>query len=167
MSYLADLFKASERVFAGNRNFAPWTLAINAATAPTVKTTTAINYTIQGQAYVKAILAAVALVAPALVPFYVQPVSTTVYYVLTVNAAGLVQCYMSNFAGRRFLLNGMPVKGDGSYADGIPNTEFVFGGIKVVTNGATTFTPATTALDAAGLTVTFQDFNGAVPVALF
>ena len=167
MTYLADIFKASERAFAGNRNFAPWTVAINAAAAPTVKTTTAINYTVLGQAYVKAILAAQVLAAPPLVPFYVQPVSTTVYYILTVNAAGLVQCYQSNFAGRRFLLNGMPVKGDGSYTDGIPVTEFVFGCIKVVTNGATTFTPATTALDAAGLTVTYQDFNGAVPIALF
>lgn len=166
MSYLADYYSVASRALLGNRETVPYVLAINAAAAATVKTTTAINYTINGAPFTKAILAAQVLAAPLLVPFYVQPVSTTVYFILTVNAAGVVQTYQSNFAGRRFLLNGMPVKGDGSYADGIPGTEYVFGVIKVITNGATTFTPATTALDAAGLTVTFTDLFGAVPVAL-
>lgn len=166
MTYLADYYSVASRALLGNRETVPYVLAINAAAAATVKTTTAINYTINGAPFTKAILAAQVLAAPPLVPFYVQPVSTTVYFILTVNAAGLVQTYQSNFAGRRFLLNGMPVKGDGSYADGIPGTEYVFGVIKIVTNGATTFTPATTALDAAGLTVTFFDLFGAVPVAL-
>lgn len=166
MTYLADTYTVASRAMLGNRETVPYVLAINIAAAPTVKTTNAINYTINGAPFTKAVLAAQVLAAPPLVPFYVQPVSTTVYFILTVNAAGLVQTYQSNFAGRRFLLNGMPVKGDGSYADGIPGTEYVFGLIKVITNNTTTFTPATTALDTVGLTVTFVDLFGAVPVAL-
>jgi hypothetical protein len=157
MSKLEDTSQLFERHLFGNVTMGKAVLAINAASAATVRTTNAITFTNNGILLTKAILAAQALaVRSGGTPFYVQPISTTVYYVLALDAAGTVVTIQGDFAGR--IPPGSVAVSDGS----VPNTPedlTPFGLIKVVTNGATTFTPATTALDAAGLTVTFYDIS--------
>ncbi|TXH15301.1 MAG: hypothetical protein E6R03_07405 [Hyphomicrobiaceae bacterium] len=140
-------------------------LAINAASAATVKTTSAMTLVIGGVMYTKAALAAQVLtnaVGPAGLGVYVQPVSTTVYYTIGVNAAGTVKVYQGSYLNQPL---GAPTPG--VYGDGlVPDVETGYaaiGGIKIVTNGATTFTLGTTALDAAGVTATYADFCGPLP----
>lgn len=133
-------------------------LAINGAGAATVKTTNAINYAIDGIAYSKAALAAQALaVIPGAAAFSVQPVSTTVYYVLAVNNAGAIGVVQGTYVGQSLAVPGVG-QGDGIVPD-VPLGWVPFGLIKITTNSSTTFTPATTALDAAGLTVSFYDLQ--------
>lgn len=87
--------------------------------------------------------------------FYTQPASTTVYYVLTVNAAQTVTVVQGTY-------DGQPIANSSGYAEGDGNVPAIpaglapFGMIKVVT-GATTFVPATTEFDAANVTSTFYD----------
>lgn len=139
-------------------------LAINAASAATLKTTNALVYSIAGIMYTKAALAAQVLTAPSGTPFYVQPANTTVYYVVTLDASGTVVTYQSDYAGK--LVNSAPnvgmvnaqavgVVGGGNLPD-LPDTVCPIGIVKVVT-GAVTFTPATTAFDAASVTSTYFD----------
>lgn len=149
-------------------------LAINTGGAATVKTTNAIGYTIDGRPYTKAALSAVALAVnttlQAKITFStalaVQPVSTTVYYILVINAAGTVSCLQGTYSGQTFTGANIPL-GDGSMPDPDDPAYCIIGGIKIVTNSSTTFTPGTTALDAAGLTVTFVDLGGVLPVTAF
>lgn len=145
-------------------------LAINAASAATVKTTNAIVYSIAGVLYSKAALSAQAITArhasdPEQVS-YVQPVSTTVYYVLSLDSAGNVTMKQGDYDGRvppNHLGNSVVGK---SVIPDVPDTWGVtpFGVIKIVTNGSTTFTVGTTALDAAGVTATYYDI-AVLPVA--
>jgi hypothetical protein len=143
------------------------TLAINGAGAATIKTTGSTTYTSDGVLLTKAALAAQVLTPDATVQtrvsgqagYYVQPVSSTVYYVVGLDAAGNVRVIQGLYAG--YVGPGPnPVIGDAANNSGVPEdigTYTPIGIIKVVTNGATTFTPATTLLDAAGLTVTYTD----------
>lgn len=89
-------------------------------------------------------------------PYTAQGVSQTVYYTVGVDVNG-------NFGVAQGEPNG-PVTspiGIGGYGSGnvpdLPRGWCPFGLIKVVTNGTTTFTPGTTALNAAGVTSTFYD----------
>jgi hypothetical protein len=176
MSDLFDIMNQGGRTAHGNFNLNKAVLAINGAGAATVKTTNALSYVIDGVQYSasalaaksiavthdwqgKAVAAANAATATA-VPAYVQPVSTTAYYLLCVNAAGTIAVVQGSYAGQAI-----------SYAPGDPSKVLVgtgntpvepagytaFGLIKVVTNGSATFTPGTTLLDAAGLTVSYFD----------
>lgn len=175
MSKLSDLTSAAARIL-GNMNLSQKAvLAINAASAATVKTTGALVFLVDGIQYTKAALSAQVLSALAaadfvastsqaalnylqpsgLTGFYVQPASTTVYYVLCVNNAGTVKVVQGTYDGQQ-LLAGLSAPGK-SWVPDIPETWTPIGLIKIVTNSSTTFTPATTALDAAGLTVTFTD----------
>lgn len=146
-------------------------LAINAASAATVRTTNAIVYTIDGIIYNRVALAAQALTAFDQKPFYVQPANTTVYYTLALDAAGNVRVMQGDFAGRQTFVNGIEVRGDGNVPDvpdfSVASTDAAgnqtlatqwcpFGIIRIAT-GAATFTPGTTALDAAGITATYFD----------
>lgn len=143
------------------------TLAINAASAATFKTTGTTTYTVDGVLYTKAALSAQAFSADATVQarvsgqsgFYVQPVSSTVYYVVVLDAAGTVKVIQGIYNG--YTGPGPnPIVGDAGMNFGVPEDIGDYsplGIIKVTTNGATTFTPGTTALDAAGLTVTYTD----------
>lgn len=142
-------------------------LAINAASAATVKTTNALVFSIGGIAYTKAALAAQVLtnaVGPAGTGVYVQPISTTVYYTIAVNAAGTIKVYQGSYTGQ---VLGAPTPG--VYGDGlVPDIETGYapvGGIKIVTNASATFTLGTTALDAAGVTATYADFTGPLPAS--
>lgn len=174
---LSDVSSAVVRALLGYANLGKSILAINAAGAATVKTTNALSYTADGLLYSKAALAAQSIAvthgvaaggdAIANVGGYVQPVNTTVYYVLAVNAAGTLAVVQGAYDGQIPTLD--PTKGIGSLAavgtsasgnGNVPNPPdgyTAFGLIKVVTNGATTFTAGTTLLDAAGIAVTFFD----------
>lgn len=143
-------------------------LAINAAGAATVKTTAALNYSVDGVLYSKAILAAQAITVThradgkpvtTLDPAYVQPINTTVIYILALNAAGTVAVVQGTYAGQQ-LVYGSDISKLVTSGGGVPKLPAgytPFGAIKVVTNGSTTFTPGTTLLDAAGLTVSYFD----------
>ena len=149
-------------------------LAINLGGAATVKTTGAINATINGVALTRAALAAQSLAVThdstgATTAGYVQPAGVTVYITLAVNAAGAVAVIQGYFAGQRG--NQDPAVGVG--AASMMGTSFIgfglvpdvpagfapFGVIKVVTAGVATFTPGVTALDAANVTATYFDVN--------
>ena len=164
MPRLSDISNAATVDLIGNASLAKAVLAINAASAATVKTTTALLYTVNGVMYTKAILSAQAITpthtqnGAVSGGSYVQPVSTTVYYTLSANAAGTIAVTQGTFAGQDLsLMNaGASVRGDGSVPDA-PDLYTPFGVIKVVTNASTTFTAGTTALDAAGLTVSYFD----------
>lgn len=166
---LSDITNLAIQALLGYRNetqrVAAVNLAINGAGATTVKTNGALSYSNNGTLLYKAALAAQSI-APTTGLSYQQPVNTTVYYTLGLDALGNVTVVQGSYAGQLLSLD--PTKGvgvaqagsnwvgDGSVPD-VPAGITPFGVIKVVTNGATTFTPATTALDTAGLTVTYFD----------
>lgn len=103
-------------------------------------------------------------------PFYVQPANTTVYYTLATDGTS-VRCIQGDFAGRVTYANGVEIRGDGNIPD-VPDFSVAsvdasgnqtlstqwcpFAVLRVVT-GATTFTPGTTALNAANVTTTIWD----------
>lgn len=140
-------------------------LAINAGAAATIKTTGTNTYSNRGKILSYAALAATVLAADATIQqritgqpgFYIQPVSTAVYYLIVIDAAGTVKCIQGTYAGQTFTPFVMP-KGTGDIPSDIGDYTPI-GYIKITTNGATTFTVATTALDAAGLTVVFGDLS--------
>jgi hypothetical protein len=172
MSQLTDLVRQF-----GNMTLSPAAvLAINAASALTVKTTNAITYLKDGKLSSKAALAAVALAAPATTNtkcvtgvaltqaecdpwrFYQLPAGKTCYIALALDNAGAVVAFQGDYAGQALNFRGGGVaKGSGNVPT-IPDGFIPFGLIKIVSTTGT-FTPATTALDAANLTFTFSDIS--------
>jgi hypothetical protein len=145
----------------GAVNLAKAVLAINAASAATVKTTNALTYLLDGIMYSKSALSAQALTFLAalngmLTAFYTQPASTTVYYLLVVDKSGNVYCVQGTYAGQNLGV-GLSVVGDGTVPDVDTSTYCPFGIIKIVTDSSHTFVPGTTALDATGITATYFD----------
>jgi len=165
---LSDISAMALRALLGTNCPTKVTLAINAGAALTVKTTGASNFIIDGLFYTKAALSAQVLTALAAAQqkvngqsgFIIQPISTTAYYLITQDAAGVVNCIQSSFLGVTWYTadSNLPQVGTGQLPDA-PSTLCPIGYIKVVTNGATTFTAATDALDKAGCTFTFQDLQ--------
>lgn len=170
MPRLSDVSSAV-RSLLGNASLAKGILAINAGGAATIKTTNALLFTVDGIQYTKA-----ALAAQAITPThnwlrqaggaYVQPANTSVYYTLGVNAAGTIAVVQGSYAGQTFGTDptvgvgsgsnmGTSFRGSGDIPD-VPDGYTAFGLLKVVT-GAATFTPGTTALDAANVTVSYFD----------
>lgn len=149
----------------GDRCYVYGTLAINAASAATVKTTGAVIYSVDGVMYTKAALSAQSIaithdqfgrdvtVQPSLAA-YVQPISSTVYYLLGLNAAGTVCTVQGGYSGQSITLNGQAFVSDGSMP-ALPVGYAPIGVVKIATNGSTTFTAGTTLLDAAGVTATY------------
>lgn len=143
------------------------TLAINASSAATVKTTGATTISVGGVMKSFSALSAAALTAMSdsdvtgfvqprgAAGFYTQPVSTTAYYVLAHNGTSL-RVIQGTYAGQPMQPYGIGAVGNGKVPK-CPDGWVPFGIIKVVTDGSTTFAPGTTALDASGLTVTFFD----------
>ena len=91
----------------GNRCMTKAVLAINAVSAATIKTTGPTSYTISGiYQTAKASLAAQSIaIAAGYGPLiggagYVQPVSTSVYYVVSLNAAGTVFVRQGTYVGQ-------------------------------------------------------------------
>jgi len=176
---MSDLSKISSQDIAnaiGGLCFSKITLAINAGGAATVRSTGAIDYTVGGVYSTKAALSAQAITVthrfdgkPVTVadPAYVQPINTTVIYVLALNAAGTVAVVQGTYAGQQ-ITYGSDLSKIVTAGGGVPNLPAGYtaiGAIKVVTNGVATFTAGTTALDAAGLTVTYSDL-ALLPVSL-
>lgn len=176
MSRLSDVANGAIRKLLGYRNETPsaasTNLAINAASAATFKTLTALQFTNDGIWKYKAALSAQSIVpthnwqGSAVSVGYVQPISKTVYYTVGLNAAGTVAVVQGSYSGQQLssdptvgvgqAVMGATWVGDGSVPD-VPDGYTPIGIIKVTTNGSTTFTPGTTALDAAGVTVTYTD----------
>lgn len=174
MSALKDIQNALLRKALGNFCLSKITLEINAGSAATVKSTGAILFAIDGVVYTHAALANQAitvthdfqgnLVANG-VAKYTQPVETTVYYLLSLNAAGTLAVSQGTYLGQALafgsasgsdlakILTGtgaIPAEPDGYTAIGL---------MKVELANAATFNPATTALDAADVTVTYYDLS--------
>lgn len=147
-------------------------LAINAAGAATIKSNAALQYTNNGLKKYKAALAAQSIVPThnysgnAIAAGYVQPANTTVYYTVALDGSGTVAVVQGTYAGQQ-INQPDPTKGIGvgtagasSFGDGaVPDVPagYTAIGILKVALGATTFTPGTTLLDAANVTVTYID----------
>lgn len=170
MAALKDITNGILRRALGNSNLVKAVLAINLGGAATVKTTNALSYTIDGIYYTKAALAAQAItvthdkdgnpVGGQNLPKYVQPINTTAYYLLCVNAAGTIAVVQGSYAGQSQAYPDLQRISTGT--GDVPQEPVgytAFGLIKVATNGVATFDPATTALDAAGLTVSYFDLE--------
>lgn len=168
MSRLTNVFDFALRRALANRCSSKHVLAINGAGAATVKTTNPITYTIDGVIYQKAALAAQSM-APtnrfnkdavtAADPAYVQPANTTAYYVLSADVSGNIAVSQGSYAGQAIAFSTDISKvyaGTGDLPHE-PDGFTAFGVVKVATGNGVTFTPGTTALDAASLTVGFFD----------
>jgi len=144
----------------GNVCFSKATLAINAGGAATIKTTGTTTYTVGGIYYTKAALSAQSIaIAANYGPVngtdgYVQPVSSVVYYVVSLDAAGTVYVRQGSYLNQ--VLSSQGDLGTGAIPDTL-STQTPIGYFRITTNGATTFTPGTTLLDAAGITAAYTD----------
>lgn len=170
MSSLKQVSSQPVRHLLGNRCNSRPILAIGTSKAA-INTTAAAEFVIDGIIRNKAAITSGALVALAashlptagaaylqpsgLAGFYTQPASTTVYYVLALNAAGTQVVVQGTYDGQPIANGAGYAEGDGNVPP-LPDGVAPFGMIKVVT-GATTFVPATTEFDAANVTSTFYD----------
>lgn len=157
MATLKDSFTENDRELHGYRNTSAAVLAINGAGAATFKTTNAYAYLCDGIYKAKTALAAQAFSAG----HAVQAAGTTMYYAVGLDASGNVSTYQGTAPNANAIAAAIQ-NGSGSASvvgsiPDVPNGVTPVGLIKVVTNSATTFTAGTTALDAAGVTVTFYD----------
>lgn len=176
MSSLFNILSADVRKVLANRCLTKATLAIDTGGAATIRTTGATIYSVNGVLYSKAALSAQSmavthdcfgnLVAVG-VAAYVQPTNTTVFYVISVNAAGTVAVSQGCYAGQTLTfandlskiytgIGDIPTEPAGYTAIGV---------IKVAPTAAVTFTPGTTALDVANLNATYFDID-VLPVSL-
>ena len=115
-----------------------------------------VDFGIDGNAYHKADTNNITVTAHA-----IQAVSTSCLYLVQINSAGTV----STKKGNTVLTADLGVIG-GSLQWPIPDADSVaLGGYKVALNASTTFTNATTDLGAAGVTDTYYDFLGGIPLA--
>lgn len=157
MTTLKDSKASINRKLEGYRNMTAAVLAINAAGAATFKTTSAYSYLVDGIFKSKTALAAQAFSAG----HAVQAAGTTLYYTVGLDAAGNVTTYQGTAPSANqiaaALMNGQAASSVPSNIADVPDGVTAVGLIKVVTNSSTTFTPGTTLLDAAGLTVTYYD----------
>lgn len=176
MSRLSEIQAAAVRDALGNRCNTKATLAINVGGAATVKTTGTTTYTIGGVLYSKAALSAQSIAVThrfdgsavsTADAAYVQPAETTVVYVVALKADGTVAVVQGSYAGQSitFAADKSKVLTGTGGIPALPSGYVAIGAIKVATAAATTFTPGTTALDAAGVTATYYDL-ALLPVSL-
>lgn len=91
--------------------------------------------------------------------YYVQPVSTTVYYLVVVNFALTYYAIQGTYLGQAQTAF-KTIAGTGDIPDiAVPELYAPLGCLKVVTDSTHTFTPATTAFNAAGITTTAVSLN--------
>lgn len=170
MSSLSQIVSAEVRKVLANRCLTKATLAINAGGAATVKTTGATTYSVDGVLYSKAALAAQSIapthdafgnLVAAGIAAYVQPVNTTVFYVVSVNAAGTVAVSQGSYLGQtQAFPNDLSKIWTGTGAIPVePAGYTAIGVIKVAPTVAATFTPGTTLLDAANVNATYFDVD--------
>jgi len=129
-----------------NRSFTAGGLTIG-GTSTKIKIAVALKYCVNGLMYTKAITDNITITAGA-----EQAVSTFCKYLVSINAAGTVVVTKGNdgTTAALALLPDLP-------ADSAP-----VGYFQVATNSSTTFTAGTTALDAAGITDTYQGLSSIV-----
>ncbi len=128
----------------------------NAATIKIVAPNgTGIDYVIHGIAYNKADTDNIAVTAHA-----TQAVSTSCLYLVQINAAGTVSTKKGTEQLTASLGDNLAIQWPTPDADNCP-----IGGYKVALNSSTTFTNGTTDLGAAGVTDTYYDFIGGMPLA--
>lgn len=120
--------------------------------AGTVQIATAFDFTNRGRFATKAITDNIALTAQP-----VQAINTTCFYLLSIDSAGAVTTTKGQEVLTAELANGAV----GLHYPNAPEDDAVFGAIKVVTNGSTTFTSGTTDLGAAGITDTYENLSAA------
>jgi hypothetical protein len=144
MARLSDISNESSRDLAGYICLSACTLAINAGSAATFKTTGTTTYTNDGYFKTKTALAAQAFSAG----HAGLAIGQTGYYVVGLDGSGTVQ----TFEG----IGGLPDIGNGFTPIGY---------IKVVATSAA-FVPGTTALDNASLAFTFKDVSVLPAVAV-
>lgn len=169
MSTLKSQQSVDLRKLIGNRTYVKATLAINAGSAATIKNTGAIIYSVDGIMYTKAALSAQAITithdqfgrsvatTPSIAK-YTQPILTTVYYIVALNAGGTVAVVQGGYAGQALTVNNQAYVSDGSMPV-CPDDYTPVGVLKVACTVAATFNPATTALDATNVTVTYFDVS--------
>ena len=116
--------------------------------AGTIQNAAATIYSINGVMYAKAITNNIAIGAQPL-----QAADTTAIYLVAADATGAISVYKGIEQLNSDLAAGNKVL---QYPDAVPTTVCPLGEFKVVTVGVT-FTGGTTALNAAGVTVTFTD----------
>lgn len=114
-----------------------------------------IDYVIHGVAYHKADTDNIAVTAHAQ-----QAVSTSCLYLVQINAAGTVSTKKGTEQLTASLGDNLSIQWPNADADSCP-----IGGYKVATNASTTFTNGSTDLGAAGITDTYYDFIGGMPLA--
>ena len=170
MSSITNIVSADVRKVLANRCLTKATLAINAAAAATIRTTGATTFTVDGVMYSKAALSAQSMAVThdcygnpvaSGVAAYVQPTLTTVFYVVSVNAAGTVAISQGSYAGQAQAFPGDLSKihiGNGAIP-AQPAGYTAIGVIKVAPTSAVTFTPGTTVLDVANLNATYFDID--------
>jgi hypothetical protein len=151
MSGLRDITDQALHDIIANKNLTAATLAINGAAAATFKTTSAYQYLIDGVFKSKAALAAQAFSAG----HAAQPIGVTQYYAVGLDGSGNVTTYQG--VEETFILLG--VSSTVPTLPTIPAGICPVGIIKVVNGSANAFVPGTTALDTAGLTVTYFDVS--------
>ncbi len=170
MSKLSDISNAAVREMLGTRSVGTPVLAITGSAA-TFKTTqspaSSFLTIINGVPRLLANLSGKALATTALLQFpvtgqngyYVQPAGTAVYYLVVVNAAGTVYTIQGTYAGQVFtpFYNSLGTGDCPGVA--VKETYAPIGCFLVTTDASHTFTPATTNLDAAGITTTASDLN--------
>jgi hypothetical protein len=129
-----------------NRCFGICGLVI-ATTSTKIKTATAVDYTINGLNYQKAATDNITITAGA-----VQAISTFCKYLVSVDAAGTVTTTKGNDGTTAAL----------ALLSDLPANNAPLGYFQIATNGSTTFTAGTTALDAAGITDTYVDLGAII-----
>jgi hypothetical protein len=150
-STLDNIVDEALRVLLGTRMMTSGKLAIGST--PANVATGAFDYCVDGIAYSKGAVAA----GTAFTDLTVQPVSSTWDYLVLIDKAGTISIQRDTIqvvpAGQKPSERRLPP---------VPEDHVLVGVVTITTNGSTTFTPATTALNAAGLTVVYT--NTALPV---
>lgn len=166
MGKLTDIQTRALREMLGTRNLSTAGLGVANGTSSKVDSANAIATIINGAFCAASALNEYVLTAKAALQnpithqdtFYVQPVSTTVYYVFVIDAADNVYTIQGTYSGQVLASDRGP-RGDGSIPRvAVPDTYAVLGAVKVETDSTHTFTPATTGFDAAGITDTWYDW---------
>jgi len=173
MSKLSAVTNDAIRNLLGNRVLNRAVLAMDDTAKQHVKTTNAIEFTVNGVIYNKAALNDQSIAVThgwngSASTGYVQPAGKTVFYVLSLDSGGNVKVTQGNYAGQTLSSNpavgigqtvaGATWVGDGSIPDAPAGTT-PFGIVKIATAGVATFTAGTTLLDAADVTATVYDIT--------
>lgn len=151
MGRLSDLNSQANRALHGGRAHTASGISMTGtAGAATFDTANTVTFELGGKFQSKTAITAGVFSVDA-TP-YVQPISTTAYYIGTLDASGTVR----TIPGR----NARPIEGPiYGFLPDIADTQCPFAIIKVVTDSTHTFTPGTSNLNAAGLTVTYYDIS--------